>query len=301
MSFMDNLASFAWGPGMSYGQAMGMGSNYTWGGDLEETIVGGAKTRVRTPTGAHIDYFHTPGTPSSYTPKPGAARLTPGGAIGIGTSLLFNAPAFWHGGIAGGAHALVQDASIGAALGRWGHQMRSYNGSTALTYGNLGKIAKPIYEALSKGGWAGRRGANLMGFGSYMSRMGGSIAGTMVSDAVFGTGIVGNAVTPYAAGMGARYSPYLLAGAVVAGGAYLAGKTGYRILRAGYDYRQQHKSIQTSGDLMAFNTGAALTMRARAVQAMQNSHMNARSALGQEAQFMHAPQRNYHSPYRAGF
>jgi hypothetical protein len=302
MSIMDQISAFTWGPGVSYTDAMSMGANYTWGGDMRRTVNGGGtNTRIQTPTGGTIDYFHTPGVKSVYSASPTTGKLSGMQIFGIANSIPLTAMAFYQGGIQGGVHSMVQDIAIGGALARWGHEMRSWNGKAAgVTYGNLGRL-KGVYETMSKHGPTGRTLAKAMAVGSFGSRLGGALVATSALDAVVGTGMLSNFLTPVAAGLGAKYSPYLLAGAVVAGGAYLAGKAGYSVLKAGYDYRQQGKSIQTSGDLMAFNTGAALTMRARAVQAMQNSHMNSRSALGQEAMFIHQPQRNYHSPYRAGF
>lgn len=305
MSFLNNLSnslsSAAWGSGVGMIQGMQMGAGYTYGGDIERTINGGGTTRIRTAVGSHVDYFHTPGVQSVYTPPAAASRITPWGGFGIANSLIMTGAAFYTGGVQAGAHSIVQDLSLGAGLARWGHQMRSYNGGTAgITAGNLGRFT-PVYEALSKSGKLGRGLAQGLGGASYVSRLAGGLVAQGAIDAMLGTGILSNALTPVATGMGARYSPYLLGGSIMAGGAYLAGRTAYSVVRAGYDYRQHQKSIQTSGDLMAFNTGAALTMRARAVQAIQNSHQNSRTALGQEAQFIHAPQRNYHSPYRSGY
>ena len=55
--------------------------------------------------------------------------------------------------------------------------------------------------------------------------------------------------------------------------------------------------IDTAGSTAAFYTRNANTMRARSVMAMRNSHLNARSALGMEATYMHMD-RNYFSRYR---
>ncbi|MBI2005651.1 MAG: hypothetical protein HYS80_02710 [Candidatus Aenigmarchaeota archaeon] len=84
--------------------------------------------------------------------------------------------------------------------------------------------------------------------------------------------------------------------------AFGAGKLMYNatssVLSAGYQHAQAMKQVNTAGSLAAFSTQGAYTMRARAVQAIQNSHLNTRSALGMEASFMHMPSRNYMSPYR---
>lgn len=72
---------------------------------------------------------------------------------------------------------------------------------------------------------------------------------------------------------------------------------GYKVAKFGADHTARRRRIDTSGDTSAFMTGNAMTMRARAVQAIGKSHLNARSALGQEANFMHT-NKNYFSRYR---
>jgi hypothetical protein len=86
------------------------------------------------------------------------------------------------------------------------------------------------------------------------------------------------------------------AGAVI-GGSVAVGKGAYNLLKTGYRKRTASRGINTAGDMAAFYTQNAMTMRARAVGAIRNSHTNARSALGQEANFMHT-NKNYFSPYR---
>ena len=95
----------------------------------------------------------------------------------------------------------------------------------------------------------------------------------------------------------------LISGGLLLGGAVAAGigsvvKGGAAVMRAGAEHRRRQRGIDTSGSMASFMTQNAQTMRARAVQAMHKSHLNARSALGQEASFMHMPSRNYHSRYR---
>jgi hypothetical protein len=94
-------------------------------------------------------------------------------------------------------------------------------------------------------------------------------------------------------------SPWVMAGITTG---YLGAKLAYNgassLLKAGYSHAMRKKAMQTDGDLSAFYTNSAFTMRSRAVEAINRSHLNARSALGQEATYMHRPYRNYHSPYR---
>lgn len=131
-----------------------------------------------------------------------------------------------------------------------------------------------------------------------VSRYGvGSLAAGAASSAL-GGGVIGGAAAFAAAHVGVKHSWKV---AAAAGGYYAAKATGNAVmgvLKKGYQYRQRQKSINTSGSMAAFNTSGAHTMRQRAVEAIHKSHLNARSALGNEAQFMHMPGRNYGSRYR---
>lgn len=94
---------------------------------------------------------------------------------------------------------------------------------------------------------------------------------------------------PSLAGPGLK--PKVLSGA--AGVAALVGYGTYKVAEAAYDTFQkglnlaQNSSRLDFGDGMAFNSGEAMTERQRALQAMANSNMNARSFMGNEAQFFH--------------
>ena len=138
------------------------------------------------------------------------------------------------------------------------------------------------------GGMIGGRAGNLVG------NLGGTVAGAYASTAA-ATALASNpAGWIVAGGVGAMAA----GAAAVVGSAAAVGYGTYSTLKAGYRHRQMQKSIHTSGSLAAFHTQGAQTMRQRAVQAIHKSHINARSALGQEANLMHMPSRNYHSKYR---
>ena len=59
-------------------------------------------------------------------------------------------------------------------------------------------------------------------------------------------------------------------------------------LQKDYQARYKHLPIGTAGAMDAFSTQAASTMRQRSLMAIQRSHLNARSALGAEASYMHS-------------
>jgi len=110
-------------------------------------------------------------------------------------------------------------------------------------------------------------------------------------------GIPGSFAGGYVGASLGRAPLRLAAAGAVVGGTVAVGKGGYNLLKTGYRKRAASRGIDTAGDMASFYTQNAMTMRARAVSAIRNSHTNARSALGQEASFMHT-NKNYFSPYR---
>lgn len=73
--------------------------------------------------------------------------------------------------------------------------------------------------------------------------------------------------------------------AAVAGyGAFKVAETAFDTFQKGLNLAQNSSRLDF-GDGMAFNSGEAMSERQRALQAMANSNMNARSFLGEEAKF----------------
>lgn len=92
-------------------------------------------------------------------------------------------------------------------------------------------------------------------------------------------------------------SPYsLAASALVIGGANMLIEAGSDILKTGFK-KARNRGLDFAGDLSAYNTNSAVTMRQRALQSMHKSHLNARSALGQEASIVHM-NRDYFANHR---
>lgn len=85
---------------------------------------------------------------------------------------------------------------------------------------------------------------------------------------------------------GSVFMPGLGLGMAAAAGGYYMGKAAYNmgkgIVQAG---KRAHRTEFESGDL-SFQTANASTMRQRSLSAIQNSHMNMRSLLGNEAAFL---------------
>jgi hypothetical protein len=69
-------------------------------------------------------------------------------------------------------------------------------------------------------------------------------------------------------------------------GAEVVSRT-YSHIEGGFAKAQKARGLNFAGDTAAYFTQNAVTMRERALQAMNKSHMNARSAFGQEANIVH--------------
>ena len=155
------------------------------------------------------------------------------------------------------------------------------------------------------GGLAGQFRLKPRGAWAHMGVFMGAGIGATLGQSVLGTagamggGFAGAAAGAAIMGKGNWYTSIpraLIAGAAI-GGAVMVGKGAFSLIKSGYRRGAARHSIDTAGDTSAFMTRNAMTMRARSVDAMRNSHMNARSALGMEATFMHQD-RNYFSNYR---
>jgi hypothetical protein len=211
-------------------------------------------------------------------PVPNKAADQGMGLMGTVTSLLALGGAgvslsmgYSDNGLAGAVHAASWEMASSAAIIKYGYNRKlGSNGITQISPRGIGF------------GLAGR---------SMLS----SSVGYMVGSSIGG-------FPGWLAGMGAAYYTGKHAGKMTAFGAlagagYLAGKGTSAIYKAGYRHQQMKRGIDTAGSLAAFETQGAYTMRERAVQAIHKSQMNARSALGQEAAFMHT-NKNYTSMYR---
>jgi len=70
----------------------------------------------------------------------------------------------------------------------------------------------------------------------------------------------------------------------------LAAAAGYGVYKASQalaEYGRDQTRMEFQGDMQAFQTQAAYTMRQRSVQEIQRSHTNGRTVLGNEASYMH--------------
>ena len=211
-------------------------------------------------------------------------------ALGIGFTGLMMYQGYQQDGIAGATQALYIDVAAGMGVANNQTRNISYikDGDHYKKAGlfNKGKATHTLATQRKFFGSA-LLGNVSMGIGGYMgAAMGASVGGPI--GAAFG-GLAGARM--------ARSPLSLAASAMAIGGGYMIGKGAYNLLKSGYRRKQQQVGLDTSGSLAAFNTRQGNTMRQRAVSAIHKSHLNARSALGMEATFMH---RNvdYFSTYR---
>lgn len=186
----------------------------------------------------------------------------------------------------GGAH---QSARLAARQARAAVKYQRSGMSTA---------AKASARLAGKAAWGTAKRAFLPGLGLYFAGSAavsgfkdggitGAAAGVAKEAVWWGVGtVVGRGIL--AAGSAAIANP-LAAGligtaAVTAGGAAYGA---YRGAEAAWQYHMKSLPLETTGSLSAFQTSGAATMRQRSMMNIQRSHLNARSAFGNEAQYLH--------------
>lgn len=187
---------------------------------------------------------------------------------------------------------LGQKGELSGRGGFWGMaDAVSINLAGAATYHrfaqSVSQVASEAGNTLTFTRSRGWMAGTAIGLGAYTgAQIGNSMLG--IPGSFIGAGVGGL--------MGANWK-LGLAGAAIAGGGYLIGKGATSLLKTGYQRKQNNRRIDTAGSTAAFMTMNAVTMRERAVMAIQKSHLNARSALGQEAAYL-SYNRDYFSPYR---
>ena len=227
--------------------------------------------------------------------------------VGLTASSYFVASGYQEAGMQGALSMAYIDVATMAATSN--ALFRTTQAGVVETLGRRGIIGAPIGMIASArtAGYAKRgmldkhgnarisRLAGVPGALKNMRVMMGAGIGAMVGSEALG--MPGSFIGAYAMGHMAR-QPFLTGAAVLAGGAtYMTAKAGVNFLKAGYRKERNRRRIDTAGSMASFMTQNAFTSRQRAVSAMQNSHLNARSAMGMEASFMHM-NRDYFSQYR---
>jgi hypothetical protein len=266
----------------AFSRYLSAGATYTVGGDITSlspmTIEHGGF--VNTYASSGITRVAKPGW------KPGLGSIA-----GVATSLPFWAMGVADGGVWGGVNAVLEDISVSSALAHYGHNTIKIGGVDTVVAGRY--WGQQLVNNIGKNRYLGM-GANA---GNLMIRGAWGSLGHMAATSVFGNGILGNTLGIAGAAFGVRHAGKLSIAAGVGAIGAAAGYAGYSLAQVGYNHAIMRKNVQTAGDMSSFMTSGAHTMRARAVEAIQRSHLNTRSALGQEATYMHNPN-NYFSPYR---
>lgn len=213
------------------------------------------------------------------------------GAAGLGTTAVAAVGGFLAEGPMGAFRMVASEAAVSKGMLKYGHtQVTDAAGIKQYRMGNFGQ---GVLRSLPGGSAI----APIAGIGESLGR---NVVGHIAAGAVYGAMGGGFLATPFAmlAGYyGTGYAGTLTMGSMALGAAYAVPKGTYEILKMGNAYTNSRRGVNTDGDMAAFSTQGAYTMRARAVQAIARSHTNNRSALGQEATFMHR-NTNYHSRYR---
>ena len=224
--------------------------------------------------------------------------------------------AMMDGGITGGLEYLVQDAMGMSAANANLNQVYQFDVNDKAQVGAIeskfglksGELAKSA-GGKDKGFYNVQRTAFGSAFAGQMLTMGGGILGAGVGMEVggfvgetigkslgVGEGVYGFLGSIFGGMAGAHTgamiaaSPYRLAiaGAGIAATTMVAKGT-YAMLESGFrkEKMRHSRGLNFASDTSQFMTQQAVTMRQRAMQAMHKSHLNARSAFGQEASITH--------------
>ena len=209
-----------------------------------------------------------------------SAGVVTSGVVGMGFSGAMLYEGYSSGGVGGVMSAAGTEIAVGAAMARYGYKYKM--------------AGKGVGAVMTQSGIKG-------GFLGFMARTASAYGVAGAASAMVGGGPLGMVAGAAGAVIGAKAGVPIMAGYLGYQAAKLGGSAVMATLKPGREFRQNQRSLHTSGSLAAFNTHGAQTMRSRAVQAINKSHLNARSALGSEANYMHFPSRNYHSRYRGAY
>lgn len=249
--------------------------------DGVRTIASVQASNIRTESGSLLKS-------AGYDAKGGMTRGLLGPALGIGFSGYMIAQGYSENGMQGAFDAAVLDVSASAGIAKFSFN-RTQVGSDIATKAPINKVT-PV-KAWTPFGKSAMLGSVGLGLGAYAgAAMGQEVLGT--PGAIAG-GFAGAGMMRFAG----KHPIYAAGAALVAGTVSYVGKGTYQMLKTGYRRKRDRIGLETAGDTSAFFTRQAVTMRQRAMNAIHKSHLNARSALGQEATFMHMPEKNYFSTY----
>jgi hypothetical protein len=148
-------------------------------------------------------------------------------------------------------------------------------------------IAYDVYSGYQEGGVTGAITYTAGGMAQSVAMFGVAGHGGYTAGAGFKAFMGGFGKGAAKLGRAAVTNPYVAgAAAVLAVGAGMAYTT-YKGAEMSWQYHMKSLPLETAGSTQAFNTGNAATMRQRSMMNIQRSHLNARSAFGNEAQWAH--------------
>jgi hypothetical protein len=146
----------------------------------------------------------------------------------------------------------------------------------------LGAIAEPLgilrgaYEGFKEDGLAGVPLGAVKGYGW-------NVASNFAMNALRRGGAAAMANPMAAVGVALSALPFVAAAGILYGGV----KGATTIMEKSWQTHVNKIPLQFAGSTAAFFSDGAATMRQRSVMAIQRSHLNARSAFGQEASYLH--------------
>lgn len=184
-----------------------------------------------------------------------------------------------------GFEAGVADAFGFSREAAWKNGRRTYNKG-----GFLGKtLPSSTAKEISTKKWArvgGIASLAFMGYSAYSGFQEGGVFGA-AKNVVRDAAIQGIARGAFNAVVGAGLAVPTLVGVAAVGAAY----GGYRLGEAGQHYAKSLRRLEMGTDIVD-TFGTISTMRQRSLNAIQNSRVNGRMALGNEASLMHMPYRS---------
>jgi hypothetical protein len=219
--------------------------------------------------------------PTAFTALGGMHALATEGGEGLADFLIQDFMANYYGvqnstDVFNVKNATKADKFLGAAAGTTAVGDKIVNARTMLGSPMIGRIL-PTMGGYIGAALVGSAGKSLMS-GYFEENEG--VAG--LAGMVFGSAIGARA----GAYIGAGFTRLAVAGAAIAS-IYGTVSGGAAILKTGFRKERESRGLNYAGDVSAFLTQSSTSMRQRAVQAMQKSHLNARSAFGQEATMLH--------------
>ena len=254
----------------------------------------------------------------------GSNKLARGGLTAMGRANLIMPLAFTGiGAVAGGidrglpgvGEYLIQDFFAMDAAAKVNNMVFEFGendvGAVASNFEiDAGDLAEKIKDSKGKGAFTVQRtmfGSHMLGMmrtmmggvmgaavGMEIGKAAGKGLANLTSTEGYGEGAAGLAGGIFGASIGAKIGAYA-AGSFARMGVFGVGiaattmvaKGTYSMLEAGFAKQGKGRGLNFASDTSQFMTQRAVTMRERAMQAMHKSHLNARSAFGQEATITH--------------